>query len=619
MFLRRTTRTHKGKTYVNYQLVESVRTPKGPRQSTICSLGDLGPGPREEWARRARKLEQAVAGQGDLLERSDPEVDRVLEKAKAKHTADAQRTAQMPGLGSDDGGRITVDPKLITTELHREAGTVHVGYQFWRRIGLDEILEQQGLSKRTRQLACVITMNRLIHPVSENAMPGWIRRTALADILGRDFDDLAEDALYRVLDALHPHRVAIETALVERERSLFNLDPTIYLYDLTSTYFEGLAAANPKAQRGHTRDGRPDCKQVVIGLVVGRQGFPICHEVFAGNTQDVTTLETMLDRLAGRGCLTAGATIVMDRGMASAENILLLESRKLHYIIASRQTERDRWLASFADDVAFTQVIRQPSPTNPNQKKTRVDVQLVRSEGCNYILCRSEQRIEKDKAIREKHEQRLIADLEKLSKRIAGGKLTEAKKIDEAIGRLKERYPRVARFYEMSRDAKSKSFAYKKVDAKYRVAQQLDGTYLLKTDRADISADEGWRIYTLLSRAENAFRDMKSPLAERPIFHHLEHRVESHVFVCLLAFHLLVAIEKTLRDQGVHTSWATVRDALKTHQVSTVVLPTINGRCLRIRMAATPDPEVEDLYKQLHVSEKVITPIRSWSRVKCSG
>jgi transposase len=613
MFLRRTTRTHKGRTYVNYQLVESVRTPKGPRQNTICSLGDLGPGSREEWARRARKLEHAVAGQEDLLERSDPEVDRVLEKAKAKHAADAHKTAQMPGLGSDDGGHITVDPKLITTERHREAGTVHVGYQFWRRLGLDEILEQQGLSERTRQLACAMTLNRLVHPLSENAMPAWIRRTALADILERDFDDLGEHSLYRVLDALHPHRGAIETALVERERSLFNLDPTIYLYDLTSTYFEGLAEANPKAKRGHTRDGRPDCKQVVIGLVVGREGFPICHEVFAGNTQDVTTLETMLDRLAARGCLAAGATIVMDRGMASAENVALLGSRKLHYIIASRQSERDRWLASFADDVAFTQVIRQPSPTNPNQKKTRVDVQLVRSEGCNYVLCRSEQRIAKDKAIREKHEQRLIADLEKLSKRIASGKLTEAKKIDEAIGRLKERYPRVARFYELSRDAKSKSFAYKKVDAKYQVAQQLDGTYLLKTDRTDISADEGWRIYTLLSRAEDAFRDMKSPLAERPIFHHLEHRVESHVFFCLLAFHLLVAIEKTLLDQGVHTSWATVREVLKTHQVSTVVLPTINGRCLRIRMGATPDPEVKDLYKQLHITEKVITPIRRWS------
>jgi transposase len=614
MFLRRTTRTHKGKTYVNYQLVESVRTPKGPRQNTICSLGDLGPGPREEWARRARKLEHAVTGQEDLLERSDPEVDRVLEKAKTKHAADAQSTAQMPRLGSDDGGHITVDPKLITTERHREAGTVHVGYQFWRHLGLAEILEQQGLSERVRQLACAMTLNRLIHPVSENAMPAWIRRTALADILGHDFDDLAEDALYRVLDALHPHRRAIETALVERERSLFNLDPTVYLYDLTSTYFEGLAAANPKAKRGHTRDGRPDCKQVVIGLVVGREGFPICHEVFAGNTQDVTTLETILDRLAARGCLAAGATIVMDRGMASAENIALLESRKFHYIIASRQSERDRWLASFADDVAFTQVIRQPSPTNPNQKKSRVDVQLVRSEGCNYVLCRSEQRIAKDKAIREKHEQRLLADLEKLSKRISSGRLTKAKEIHEAIGRLRERYPRVARFYELMYDAKSKSFGYKKVDAKYQVAQQLDGTYLLKTDRDDISADEGWRIYTLLSRAEDAFRDLKSPLAERPIFHHLEHRVESHIFVCLLAFHLLVAIEKTLLDQGVHTSWATVREVLKTHQVSTVVLPTINGRCLRIRMGATPDPEVKDLYNRLQVSEKIMTPIRSWTQ-----
>jgi transposase len=257
--------------------------------------------------------------------------------------------------------------------------------------------------------------------------------------------------------------------------------------------------------------------------------------------------------------------------------------------------------------------IEHSPPTNPSQKKTRVDVQLVHSEGLNYVLCRSEQRIAKDKAIREKHEQRLIADLKKLSKRIATGRLIKAKEIDEAIGRLKERYPRVARFYELIHDAKSKSFTYKKVDAKYQVAQQLDGTYLLKTDRADISADEAWRIYTLLSRAEDAFRDMKSPLAERPIFHHLEHRVESHIFVCLLAFHLLVAIEKTLLDQGVHTSWATVREVLKTHQVSTVVLPTTNGRCLRIRMGATPDPEVKELYKRLRVSEKVITPVRRWS------
>jgi len=321
----------------------------------------------------------------------------------------------------------------------------------------------------------------------------------------------------------------------------------------------------------------------------------------------------MLDRLGTRVGLAEGATIVMDRGMASAENIALLESRKLHYIIASRQSERDRWLAAFADTLAFAQVIRQPSPTNPGQKKTRVDVQLVRSEGLNYVLCRSEQRVAKDKAIREKHEQRLIADLEKLRQRINSGGLSKANAIAEAIGRLKERYPRVARFYELSYDAASQSLASKRVDSKYAVAQQLDGTYLLKTDRRDISADEAWRIYALLSRAEDAFRDMKSPLAERPIFHQLEHRVEAHIFVCLLAFHLLVAIEKTLLDEQVHTSWATVREVLKTHQVSTVVLPTTSGRTLRIRMAATPDPEVKQLYQHLDVPEKVMVPLRHWS------
>jgi transposase len=441
-------------------------------------------------------------------------------------------------------------------------------------------------------------------------MPAWIRRTALDDILGRDFDDLTEDSLYRVLDALHPHRAATEAALVERERSLFNLDPTVYLYDLTSTYFEGLAVANPKAKRGHSRDGRPDCKQVVIGLVVGREGFPICHEVFAGNTQDVTTLATMLDRLAARAGLAAGATVVMDRGLASAQNIALLESRELHYIIASRQSERNRWLATFTDEVGFTEVIRQPSPTNPHQRKSRVDVQFVRGKDCNHVLCRSEQRIAKDKAIREKHEQRLLADLERLAKRIADRKLTTAQAINETIGRLKERYPRVARYYAITWDAKAKCLSYPRDDAKYQAAQHLDGTYLLKTDRTDLTAEEAWLIYSLLSRAEDAFRDMKTPLGERPIFHHLEHRVDSHIFVCLLAFHLLVAIERTLLDRNVHTSWASVRNNLKTHQVSTVVLPTRNGSCLRLRMAATPDPEVQELYDLLCVPTKVINPSR---------
>ena len=256
MYIRQSTRRYKDKTYTNYVLVASVQTPNGPRQKTVCALGDLSPRSREEWLKLAHKLEHALAGQGELLEGTvlprDPELDGLVEKVRGpppKH----RRAAPLPAAATaaDDGQTIAVDPRRVSTERHREAGPVNVGYQFWNRLGLDDILRELDLAAGTRQLVCATVLNRLIQPASEHATPPWIRRTALADILGINFDALAEDALYRMLDRLHPHRAAIEAALVERERSLFNLDRTIFLYDLSSTYFEGQAAANPKAQRGH--------------------------------------------------------------------------------------------------------------------------------------------------------------------------------------------------------------------------------------------------------------------------------------------------------------------------------------------------------------------------------
>jgi hypothetical protein len=474
MYIRRSTRSYEGKTYTNYLLVEAVQTPKGPRQKTICSLGDLSPRPREEWLKLAHKLEHALAGQGDLLGR-DPDLDGLIAKLPERPAPPIQSAPPGPALQVPERGCIAVDPHRVTTEHHREAGPVHVGHQFWQRLGLDDILAACGLPASTRQLACAITLNRLIQPAAEHAIPQWVRRTALADILGISFDALAEDALYRVLDKLHPHRAAIEAALVERERNLFNLDRTVYLYDLTSHYFEGIAAANPKAKRGYSRDHRPDCKQVVVGLVVNRDGFPIAHEVFAGNTQDRTTLAAMLDRLAKRVGLPEGATIVVDRGMAYDENIAEIKACGLHYLVASRQPERTRWLAEFADPQGFTPVLRQPSPRNPSQKKSRIEVNTRRDGDTTYILCRSEQRIDKDRAIRGKQEGRLLADLERLGRRVAAGRLKKPEKIGEAIGRLKERYPRVARYYQLAVDPQTGQLAATLDQTKLADAAQLDG------------------------------------------------------------------------------------------------------------------------------------------------
>ena len=612
MYIRKTTRKYKSRTYTNYLLVESLHTPKGPRQKVICSLGDLKPRPKKEWLKLARKVEAKLSGQEPLFDDPDQEAEAIVGKVKEEKAAKGKRAKEdRRRNGSSD--LVAVHTDEVTTERHREAGSVHVGYQFWKRLGLDDILADVGLTARARAFTCVMTMNRLVHPSSELAMPDWIRSTALDDLMGIDFELLGEDSLYRNLDRLHPRRAAIESALFEREQTLFNLDRTVFFYDLTSTYFEGRAVRNPKAKRGYSRDKRPDCKQVVVGLVVNRDGFPIAHEVFEGNAQDRKTLGKMLDLIDKRVGLKPGQTVVVDRGMAYDDNLKEITDRNLHYIVASRQSERDVWLADFEDTEGFEKVIRQPSPRNPFQKKSHIQVKMRRRGEETLVFCLSSERKEKDRAIREKQEGRFLADVAKLQERVRSGGLVKPIKIGEAIGRLKERYTRVARYYAIKYDPKTKQLTCNLDRAKRGKAEKLDGSYILKSDRDDLSADETWRFYMLLTRAENSFRSMKSPLLMRPIHHQREERVETHIFLSVLAYHLLVAIEKTLLDQGVYTSWVTVRETLRTHQVCTVVPPADGGSVLRIRRASTPEPQHVELYELLGVPTKTVTPRKTWS------
>ncbi|HEX2715655.1 MAG TPA: IS1634 family transposase, partial [Candidatus Acidoferrales bacterium] len=501
MYIRKSTRTYKGKTYTNHLLVESVQTAKGPRQRTICSLGSLEPAPAEDWLGLAHKLQSALQGQ-ESLSGSSSKIQEWVEKArnKKKSTPDGDRLT------------VTVEPDQVQIEQAREAGPVHVGHQLWGQLGMNRILQQAGLSLRTCRLTEVMTLNRLICPRSEHAMPDWIRRTALGDILQKDFSELEDEALYRNLDRLHPNREAIERALAENEKTLFNLDDTVYLYDLTSTYFEGQAMVNPQAKRGYSRDKRPDCKQVVVGLVLDRDGFPKAHEIFDGNTQDRRSLDPMLDALEKRTGKKLGATVIVDRGMAFEENLEQIRKRKLHYLVAGRQSERNQWLEELENDEGWEQVHRTPSPRNLFQKKTRVEIKRQQKGDIVYLLCRSEGREEKDRAIREKQEAKLIADLNRLQQRVAKGRLKNESKIQRAIGRLLERYPRVARYYEISYDAVQKNLSWSELADKRATAKKLDGSYVLKTDRQDLTADEIWRTYILLTRVEDAFRDIKSPL-----------------------------------------------------------------------------------------------------------
>jgi transposase len=604
VFIKRTSRRVGSKTYVNHLLVESIATPEGPRHRTICSLGSLAPAPDAQWRGLAQKLSSALGGQTTFL--PEPAVEAVAARARPPRG----RPRPAAAVGADV---VAVHTDQVETEDPREAGPVHVGHQMWRVLELDRILEAAGLSARTRRLTELMTLNRLVSPAAEHAMPDWIRRTALGDILATDFRTLSDEALYRNLDRLHPQRAPIERALAARERTLFTLDDTIYLYDLTSTYFEGQCPHNAQAKRGYSRDHRPDCKQVVVGLVLDRAGFPKAHEVFDGNRVDRTTLADMLTTLEARTGRRGGATVVVDRGMAFADNLKEITDRGHHYLVAGRQAERTPHLDAFEDETDWAEVIRQPSPRNPGQKKSRVEIKRQVVAGEVHILCRSEGRTAKDRAIREKHEQRFLGDLKKLEARVRTGRLRDEAKVHEAIGRLKERYPRVARYYAITYDAAAPAVTWTPHADKKTQAERLDGGYLLKTDRPDLSDEEIWRLYVLLTRVEDAFRDMKSPLMERPIFHHLKDRVQTHIFLCVLAYHVLVAIEKRFLDQGVHTSWATLREQLSTHQVQTIVLPATNGQTLRIRKASTPEAIHREIYRTLQIPHEVMKPVKTWA------
>src|SRR5215831_7589867 len=320
MYMRKTTKISKGKTYTHYLLVESVHTPKGPRQRTICSLGSLGPGPREQWHALARKVEAALAGHLSLEPTARP-MEPLVDQAPP--------SLQRPGPSTDQGA--PVDPAQVTLEDAREAGPVHVGHQMWHQLGVEAILRRAGVSAWACVLSEVMTLNRLICPLSEHATPDWLRRTAVGDILGMEFTTLTEDALYRTLDTLHPHREQIERDLAAREQQLFQLDETIYLDDLTSTSCEGQVVRNRQAKRGYSRDKRFDCKQVLVGLVLDRDGFPKAHEIFAGNRQDRSTVQEMLERLKKRIGQPPDATVVVDRGMAYEENLAQIRAQGLHY------------------------------------------------------------------------------------------------------------------------------------------------------------------------------------------------------------------------------------------------------------------------------------------------
>ncbi|MEW6756332.1 MAG: IS1634 family transposase [Candidatus Latescibacterota bacterium] len=586
MFIRQITIRRHGKQYTYHRLIESVRTPSGPRQRLVMSLGRLEV-PRSQWRLLAERIQEFLYNQQSLPFGSY-EVDGLARQVAERVERKRQRGARQAHFGRR---AVEVYPELSDASQLRQLGPEYVGQAFYRRLGLEEMLQQLGFSEKQRALAEVEVVGRLVEPRSELGTVSWYGRSALGELMeGQLGASIQEDDLYRISDKLYARRRQIEEALWERERTLFSLKETIVLYDLTSTYFEGLAVACPKAKRGHSRDHRNDCLQVVLGLVLDGQGYAKAHEVFEGNRPDAATLEEMLERLEANSP-EPGATVVMDRGLATKENLKLLRSRGYQYVVAMRAREREKlWGEGETDEwVPFRQ---------SEKGEVLVEGRMKRQGEEILILCHSASREGKDRGIRERLRARLEEDAGKLKRRVQEGKLKDPAKIQQAIGRLRQRYPRVARLYRLELTAEGQ-VEWEALVEKLSEVEEADGRYLLRTNRTDLDERQIWELYIMLNRVERSFRSVKGTLGIRPIHHHKAQRVESHIFISVLAYHLLHAIEERLRLDGDTRSWATIRDILSTHQVVTITHHGTDGRTYEVRRPSRPEYAHEQIYKRL--------------------
>lgn len=591
MFFR--TKTVKGTSLV--QLVESYRNTEGlPRQRVVVSLGDVKL-PATQKTIIARAVESHLSGQQDLFapelsEEAASWVTRILQLAARSKSARPVHAGKVDGVLVDQvstGNLVQLGPQLVAMKA-------------WEELGLSATLRDCGLNPSQIATAQLLVGNRLIEPLSEWSLIDWAQRTALPELLGIRVTKSAKDRLYFAGDALFARRKPIEKALRKHEADLFDLRRSVVLYDVTNTHFEGLCEKNPKARHGKNKQKRNDCRQVAIGMAFDEHGFPLSHEVFEGNIADSKTLAKMLDQLALPADSGCKPVVILDAGFASSRNIALLKERGLGYLINITRGSRTGHAADFA--APGFQPVPGRTPEQSVEVKTIADP--ADPDG-QIILCRSAQRREKEKAMLSKAESRFLADVRALRKRITEGRLKNPAKIERAIGRLQKKHPRVARFYTLQPVRRGLD-AIRDED-KRNQAEELCGDYVLRTDQS-LGSAQTWSLYMTLLQAEEGFACLKGPLGLRPNHHQLEHRVEAHIFISVLAYHLLCWVRKTLRDCGEPRDWKTLRRLLSTHCLATTSLPLENHRVLQIRKPSLPDPEQARIYKLLQIDWKSSFP-----------
>ena len=571
MFLRPHHRKKDGKENTYWSLVETTRTSDGPRQRTLCYLGELNDSAHGRWIK--------------TLE--------VFNKQGESHQLKLFPVGVEPPAKDPDVAQILIHK--VRLERTRQLGPCYLGLHLWKQLKLDQLFEQNmdGLGPEVpwSKVAAVLAINRLCAPGSELAVEQrWYPTTALQDLLRIAEGKLNDSRLYRCLDQLLPHKTKLEQHLKQRYGELFAADFDVLLYDLTSTYVEGAAEQNPMLRRGYSRDHRPDCQQLVLGLIVNVEGLPLSYEVFSGNRADVSTLEVMM-RVVERKYGKARRIWVFDRGIVSEANLEAIRKRDGQYLVGTPRSQMKQFEAELLNQEEWFRV------------RPEVEVKKVGTSTGEetFILCRTTGRKEKEKAIRNRFSNSLEKALKSLERTIEKGRLKNRDKIHVRLGRIQAKHPNALDLYEMEirETLHGLRLHWKMKEQQQAWREAREGAYLLRTNLQGENAAELWQKYMQLTEAEAAFRALKSELSLRPIFHQLEKRVKAHVLVAFLGYALWVTLKHLLIAKQTDLSPAKALALLSTLQSADIVLPTTDGREIRLRRVTEPSLEQKQLLAKL--------------------
>jgi transposase len=587
MYLRPHRRSKDGKSHAYWSLVETVRTRGGPRQKTICYLGELNSSAHARWV----KTVEVFSDQGD-----------------------AHQLKLFPSTGAapdDDPQVARVLVNRVRLERTRVFGCCFLGLELWKRLELDRFYEQhvdcEPADVPWSRVAALLAINRLCAPGSELAVEQrWYPSTALDDLLEIEEGKINDTRLYRCLDRILPHKTKLERHLKERYGALFGAEFDVLLYDLTSTYVEGAAEKNPMVRRGYSRDHRPDCEQLVIALIVNHEGFPFSYETFDGNRSDVSTMEAVL-RMVERKYGKARRIWVFDRGIVSEQNLAAIRKRGGQYLTGTPRSQMKRFEEELLKD-DWTQV-------RPEVEVKKVAIPQGEE---TYILCRTAGRKEKEKAIRSRFSSRMESALHDLEKAIVTGRLKDRNKMERRLGKIQARHPQVSDLYnlDLRETADGVRLYWRIKEDRKHWREAREGAYMLRTNLTADTAEQLWSMYMQLTEAEASFRALKSELSVRPLYHQLEPRVKAHVLVAFLGYALWVTLKHLLTRRPPvvpKPSVGSVDEAqpmtpmraialLSTLQSADIVLPTTDGREIRLRRITEPTTEQKSLLRQLGIS-----------------